>query len=93
MPKKHLWDHHFTLGSIAGDVFMLILGYVAVLLTALMRGGHGRASILGIHSCSVHSWLIFLAGNIACCLCTLVSFRKHSGRLTHADDPEEASRG
>lgn len=68
------------------------MGYLAVLVTALLRGGHGRSSIIGISTCSVHSWMIFVGGNLACALCTVWSFRKHSARLVHGDEPEEASR-
>ena len=76
--------------SIIGDMIILLLGYFSILLTALLRGGHGRSSVIGISTCSLQSWLILVGGNLACFFCTAVSFRKHSRRL--AQESPEAGR-
>ena len=84
-------EHHLTRTSIIGDFIILLLGYLAILTTALLRGGHGKKSVIGIDTCSLPSWIIFIGGNLACFLCTCIAFNKHSLRLVRGDNPEEAS--
>lgn len=73
------------------DFAYLIMAYIAVLITALLRGGHGRGSVIGIPTCSLSSWTILLVGQICCIIFSMASYRKHMPRLIHGEDPVEAS--
>jgi uncharacterized membrane protein YfcA len=42
------------------------VAYIVVVSTSLLRGGKGVPSIIGIHSCSLLSWLIFFVGQLVC---------------------------
>jgi uncharacterized membrane protein YfcA len=89
--KAGLFDHHFTTGSILMDFTYLFMAYITVLIVALLRGGHGRGSIIGISTCSLHSWSILLIGQICCLGLSIVAYRKHMPRLVNGEDPVEAS--
>ena len=49
---------------------------------ALVRGGHGMTSIIGLDSCSAISWSILVISQGSCFVCSYLGYRKHSRRLT-----------
>ena len=38
------------------NFFLLFASYIFVLLVALLRGGEGKGSVIGLDSCSEYSW-------------------------------------
>ena len=42
------------------------IAFIIVVVTSLLRGGKGISSLIGIRSCSLLSWTIFLVGQLAC---------------------------
>lgn len=55
---------------------MCIATYLLILLQALLRGGKGMNSIIGIDQCSSESWLIFLIVQICCILGGIRIYKK-----------------
>ena len=80
-PQKKQFAHHFSLKSILVDCFVIFLCFTAVIAVSLLRGGLGFDSVVGIDSCGVGSWSIFVGGQTLCLLCTAISFRKHGDRI------------
>ena len=89
IPMSHRYRDHFTLTSILMDILLLTLAYSAVLITALLRGGHGMHSLIGISTCSLPSWLILVIGQFCCFFCTFVAYNKHSPRLIGIHNVQE----
>ena len=48
---------------------------------ALVRGGHGKQSIIGLDSCSATSWFILIIAQGSCLACSYLGYQKHSRRL------------
>ena len=48
----------------AVNLLLLVSGIVIVVMSSLLRGGHGVDSIAGVDSCSAYGWLIFGLGQV-----------------------------
>lgn len=46
------------------NLFLLVSSFAFVLLVALLRGGHGAESIIGIGSCSATSWILLTCSQL-----------------------------
>jgi uncharacterized membrane protein YfcA len=64
------------------------VAYVALLAMALLRGGHGMRSLVGIDTCAPASWVILVVAQAICFGMAYVGYRKHEERLTRSADPE-----
>ena len=53
---------------------LMALAYIFILITALLRGGEGKSSILNIESCSSESWGIFFLSQFSCIILAYFSF-------------------
>lgn len=63
------------------DVIICMVSYFVILVVALLRGGHGAASIIGIQFCSFSGWLLFLASQILCIVCSYIAVKRNADSL------------
>lgn len=88
--KKQAYEHLFTFGSVMMDTGIILAAFITLMTMALLRGGHGLKSIVGIDTCSALSWLIYLIAHAICFLCSYLGYQKHLGRLTNSNDPDSS---
>lgn len=75
------YSHLFTFESILKDVGLILVAFCVLISMAVLRGGHGMESIIGIGTCSTTSWLILILAHAACFGLSYVGYRKHNERL------------
>jgi len=59
------------------NFFLLGSSYLFVLIVALLRGGEGKPSVIGIDSCSEASWLLLLAGQVLGFALSLMAYHQN----------------
>lgn len=76
------------LKSILQDLSVILVAYVVLLVMALLRGGHGMGSLIGLDTCSATSWFILVVAQVSCLACSYVGYLKHSTRLIGRDNQQ-----
>ena len=59
------------------NFFLLISSYCFVLIIALLRGGEGKESVIGLSSCSEGSWLLLAAGQLLGVSLSIMAFQQN----------------
>lgn len=75
------------IGSTFKDIGIIMIALITLILMALLRGGHGLKSIVGIDTCSSSSWVIFCLAHVVCFICAYIAYQKHIDRLTEPFNP------
>ena len=57
------------------NFFIMIISYFVILVAALVRGGEGKPSILGVRSCSAESWMTLVLCELLCMLIACVAYK------------------
>lgn len=69
-----------------------VLAFLVIIVSALMRGGKGEASIIGVDTCSATAWVVFVVSEIVVIGCSFLQYLKHRKRLAGAVYTEGTSR-
>lgn len=59
------------------NFFLLLSSYFFVLIIALLRGGEGKGSVIGINPCSEASWLLLLSGQLLGFAVSLMAYHQN----------------
>ena len=87
--KNHNRKPKDTLFSIFVDVSFLLLAFTSILIVALLRGGHGVKSIIGLETCSVHSWFFLLVAQLICISCSMINRFRHLDHLVGREGSQD----
>lgn len=68
-----------------GNWGLMILAYIVILCTALIRGGEGKPSVIGMEECGTESWSILILCQISCLLISFIAYKKNIGILEKED--------
>lgn len=63
----------------------MIVSYAVILVAALVRGGEGKPSILGIRPCTGESWVTLLAAQFLCLFIAVTAYRLNKKTLDEQD--------
>jgi len=76
------------------DLFLLLLAFLSILVVALLRGGHGVESIIGLQTCSLKSMGLLVLVQIFCFSISLINYKRHKlellGKETLSDFEENS---
>lgn len=67
------------------NFMLMILSYFVILVAALVRGGEGKPSILGVKRCTGESWITLVASQFLCGLISFTAYRANQ-KLLDEDD-------
>lgn len=72
------------------NIGLMVMSLVVIVTTALMRGGEGSKSIIGIDRCSSASLVFFIFAQVACILLSHRAYRMNKAVLDEDDFHEHA---
>ena len=79
--NENKFAYLFTFDSILKDVGIILAAFIIMITMALLRGGHGMDSLIGIDTCSALSWIILVAAHAGCFALSYLAYQKHETRL------------
>lgn len=63
------------------DFSLLGLCFMTIICVALLRGGHGVKSVLGLKECSVPSFSLLFGAQAICMAISLLNYSRHKNKL------------
>jgi len=72
---------HELVSEQRGNFSLLAAGFAVVLLSALIRGGEGRPSIIGFATCSKSAWKVLYLSQVLCLGLAYRGFAQNKSRL------------
>ena len=71
------------------DFALLFLCFLSIIMVALLRGGHGVKSIIGVQECSANSFSLLLAAQLIGFFVAGINFARHKDKLIGRDNSPE----
>lgn len=57
------------------NFFIMVSSFIVILFSALLRGGEGKPSVIGISSCSFESWMTLIISQSLCIFIAVSAYR------------------
>lgn len=77
-----------------GNFLFIIFAFCCIAASAMLRGGRGRGSIIGVVTCGGYSWLIFGITQLFCIVLSILAYKMNRkillGIHSEADEAKES---
>ena len=71
------------------DLALLLLCFLSIIMVALLRGGHGVKSIIGVQECSTNSFSLLFTAQLIGFFVSAINFARHKDKLMGRENSPE----